>query len=128
MSSLYDIQHAFEGKLVGSKKMKSSVSAILQKMTEEIVDFVTQHVWFISSYEDAYAFTFTGNDFDNKHVVFLSDDLFMQDEEQIRWTIAHEIGHIVLGHKNRFKEKFGKEIVEKQEKEADVFAAKYTAQ
>src|SRR5579872_13002 len=119
------ILHAFGGKLVGRKEMKQHVLKTLSRMPKSIIDFVTKHVWFITSYEDAWAFTFTGSDFQNKHVIFLSDELLQQDDAQIHWTIAHEIGHVVLGHKNRFSDKFGTDKVKIQEKEADDFAKDY---
>lgn len=105
--------------------MKRHVAEVLWKMPEDIVAFVTANVWFVTSFDDAWAFTFIGNDFENKHVIFLSDDLLQEDVSQIYWTIAHEIGHVILGHKNRFLEKFGKEKTQRQEKEADTFAAQY---
>lgn len=117
---------AFEGKLVGNKKMIKYVLEILTKLPKNLQEFITKNVWFVTSFEDAWAFTFTGEDFKNKHVIFLSEDLLTQDISQIHWTIAHEVGHVVLGHKNRFYDKFGREKVKKQEKEADNFAKRYT--
>lgn len=119
------IQDAFQGKLVGNTKMKHHVVEVLVKMPQDIIDFVTENVWFVTSFDDAWAFTFTGADFENKHVIFLSDELLEQDISQIHWTIAHEIGHVILGHKNRFVESFGKERIRQQEKEADAFARQY---
>jgi len=120
------IRLAFKRKLIGNKKMTNYVLKVLSVMPKNIIEFVTENVWFVTSFEDAWAFTFTGNDFENRHVVFLSDDLFKQNKDQIYWTITHEIGHVVLGHKNRFLEKFGEEKVRKQEDEADKFARQYT--
>lgn len=120
-----DIRIAFKGKLVGNTTMKKYVVLALSSMPENIISFVTENVWFVTSFEDAWAFTFTGSDFQNKHVIFLSDDLFQQDPSQISWTITHEIGHVILGHKNRFSDKFSKERVAKQEQEADNFAQQY---
>ena len=74
--------------------------------------------------EDAWAFTFTGNDLKNKHLIFLSDELMFQDSRQIKHTIAHEIGHVILGHRNSVLEKQDKEEIKEQEKEADEFAIK----
>ena len=125
---LYAIQLAFKGKLVGKKKMKQHVVEVLDLMPQEIIDFVTENVWFVTSFEDAWAFAFTGNDFQNKHVIFLSDELFYQSPQQIHWTIAHEIGHVVLGHKNRFSEKFSKKKIQEQEDEGDTFAREYATE
>lgn len=120
------IKKAFKGKLVGNAKMKYHVAEVLSKMPNDIIDFVTKNVWFMASMEDAWAFTFTGSDLRDKHLVFLSDELLAEDEEQIHWTIAHEIGHVVSGHKNRFFEKFSRRKINEQERQADKFAAKYT--
>ncbi len=49
----------------------------------------------------------------------------MHDEEQIRYTIAHEIGHVLLGHRNSIIEKQSKAEISNQEREADEFARKY---
>lgn len=119
------IKEAFASKLVGNAKMQAYVLTLLTHLPETVAFFVTQHVWFVASFDDAWAFTFVGSDFGNKHVIFLSDELLTQNDRQIYWTICHEIGHVILGHKNRFTEKFGKEIIDEQEKEADAFAEKY---
>ena len=122
---LYEIQLAFKGKLVGKKKMKRHVAEVLALMPQDIIDYITENIWFVTSFDDAWAFAFTGNDFQNKHVIFLSDELLYQSPQQIHWTIAHEIGHVMLGHKNRFSEKFSKKKVEEQEEAADDFARHY---
>jgi Zn-dependent peptidase ImmA (M78 family) len=75
--------------------------------------------------EDAYGFTFTGNDLKNQHLIFLSDELLNQGEEQIHHTIAHEIGHVILGHRNSTLIKQEKSEITQQERKADEFARKY---
>lgn len=116
---------AFDGKLVGNKKMKTAVCETLSLMTDEIIQEITNNCWFFASMEDAWAFTFTGNDLKDKHLIFLSDELLFQSENQIRYTIAHEIGHVILGHRNSVIERQAKEEVKKQENQADNFAKKY---
>lgn len=121
-----EIYGAFDGRLVGSKIMKIYVCETLAKMPDKIVNFVTENCWFMGSMEDAWGFTFTGNDLKEQHLVFLSDDLFREDDEQIHRSIAHEIGHAVLRHRNSTLFKQTKREIRKQEKEADKFARKYT--
>ncbi len=116
------IYYAFDGKLVGNRYMKINVCKTLAKMPDGIINYVTKNCWFFASMEDAWAFTFTGNDLKNQHLIFLSDELLFQDENQIRHTIAHEIGHVMLGHRNSVLEKQNKEEVKNQEEEADFFA------
>lgn len=119
------IYQAFDGKLVGSYPMKMHMCNVLAKMPGETITFVTKNCWFLGSMEDAWAFAFTGNDLKDQHLVFLSDELLMQDMTQIHYSIAHEIGHVTLGHKNSTLVKQTKDEIENQEKEADVFAKKY---
>jgi Zn-dependent protease with chaperone function len=120
-----NIYYAFSGKLVGNKRMKIYVCLTLSLMPDRIITYITSHCWFFASMEDAYGFTFNGNDLKNQHLIFLSDDLLFQQDKQIQYTIAHEIGHVILLHRNSVLEKQTKEEIKKQEKEADEFAKKY---
>ena len=119
------IYNSFNGKLVGKLQMKVYVCETLSLMPGNIIDFITLNCWFFASMEDAWAFTFTGNDLNNQHLIFLSDELLFQNPPQIRYTIAHEIGHVILGHRNSVLEKQTREEIRKQEKKADEFARKY---
>jgi Zn-dependent protease with chaperone function len=105
--------------------MKVQVCEALAKMPEEIREYITTNCWFISSLADAWAFAFTGNDLANQHLIFLSDELLQQDVSQIRFTIAHEIGHIVLKHRNSVKLIQTQTEIKRQELEADQFAMQY---
>lgn len=58
-------------------------------------------------------------------MIILSDSLWDQPEEDIIYTIAHEIGHVALGHTNAILEPQSKKETARQEKEARVFALKY---
>ena len=115
-------QSVFSGKLVGNRIMKKYVLGVLSQMDKKVISFITKKCWFFASMEDAWAFTFTGNDLKNQHLIFLSDELLEESPEQIRYTIAHEIGHVVLGHRNSVLEMQTKKEIKKQEMEADKFA------
>lgn len=119
------IYNSFDGKLVGRHVMKIHVCAALLKMPPEIINYVTKNCWFFASMEDAYGYTFTGNDLKDMHLIFLSDELLFQDKKQIQYTIIHEIGHVILKHRNSVLERQSKEEIRKQENEADNFAEKY---
>lgn len=125
IKSARDVYYAFEGKLVGRREMKQYVCEVVALMEEDIINYVTSNCWFFGSMDDALAFTFTGNDLINQHLIFLSDELFIHNENQIRYTIAHEIGHVILGHRNSVIRKQSKSEIYKQEREADKFARKY---
>ncbi len=123
---LQAIYEAFDGKLIGNKYMKTHVCETLSRMPDEIITFITKYCWFMASMEDSWAFAFTGNDLKDNHLIFLSDDLLIQDHGQIHFTIAHEIGHVMLNHRNSTLVRQTKHEIMKQELEADEFAIKYT--
>ena len=125
MKTAREIYHAFNGKLVGTAFMKRCVCQTLAQMPDKIIDFVTKNCWFFGSMDDAWAFTFTGNDLKDKHLIFLSDELLNQHPGQIRYSIAHEIGHVILKHRNSTLVKQSKEEVKLQENEADAFAKRF---
>ena len=83
-----------------AKRLKEEVCIVTSHLPDEMQKYVTKYVWFVGSMDDAWGFVFTGNDLLDQHLIFLSDDLLNQDEEQIHWSIAHEIGHVILKHKN----------------------------
>ncbi len=120
-----EIYYSFGGKLVGTKRMQKYVCDVLSLMGEEIIEKITSTCWFVSSMEDAYGFAFTGNDLKDQHLIFLSDELFLQSDHQIKYTIAHEIGHVVLKHRNSTLIRQSKQEIRNQEKEADEFARGY---
>jgi hypothetical protein len=119
------IYRAFGGKLHGTKVMKDYVGRTLVKFPRDIIDHITTDCWFLGSTEDAWAYTFRGDEVAGKHLIILSDSLWEQPEEDIIYTIAHEIGHVVLGHRNAILEPQTKQETAKQEKEARAFALKY---
>lgn len=122
---LIDIYWAFKGKLVGSYRMKKYVCETLNFMPEKIISRITKNCWFLSSMDDAWAFTFTGNDLKNQHLIFLSDDLINEGPPQVYHSIAHEIGHVILNHRNSVLEGQTREEIKKQETEANEFVKTY---
>ncbi len=119
------IKQSFGGKLVGSQFMKNIVCLTVAKLPEDVITYLTHHCWFLSTAEDAWAYTFNGSDIPDKHFIFLSDELLDQDLEQIEYTILHEIGHVILKHKNSINYKQSKAEINLQEREADQFAKIY---
>ncbi len=95
-----DVRAALGGKLIGKLFMREMVCKTLLLLPQNTLENVCATVWFISSPEDAWAFSFRGTEIKDRSLIILSDDLFLQDEKQIRYTILHEIGHIVLNHRN----------------------------
>jgi Zn-dependent peptidase ImmA (M78 family) len=115
----------FRGKLVGTKQTQQIVAETISKLPWQMIEYIVDHVWFLSSTDDAWAFTFNGNDVKDKHFIFLSDELLRESEQQIHFTVLHELGHIILQHQNSIGYKQTKDETNKQEKEADEFAKKY---
>ena len=112
-------------RFVGNAAKRRLVSETLLLLPPQIKTYVAENVWFFTSAEDAWAYTFDGNDLKNKHFIYLSDELFDQNLSQIQYTILHEIGHVILKHKNAIDRKQTKSEVRKQEEQADSFAQKY---
>jgi Zn-dependent protease with chaperone function len=120
-----EIQKAFGHRLIGTRLMKRMVVTALRRMPDKTIEKVTKHCWFVSSFEDGWAFTLRHNDLKRgEFLIFLSDELLQEDENQIIWTITHEIGHVILGHRNSIGVVQSKAEIRKQEKEADEFAIK----
>ena len=120
------INKKFDRKLVGNAKMRRLVCETLLYFPRKTVDFITKNVWFVSSFEDSWGFVLRGDELvKGKFLVFLGDELFEQESSAQHYTIAHEIGHVILGHRNSIIERQLKTEVDKQEKEAHLFALKY---
>lgn len=120
-----EILKMFSGKLHGNRVMKDFVCRTLAKFPQDIIDHITTDCWFLGSTADAWAYTFRGDEVSGKHLIILSDSLWDQPDEDIIYTIAHEIGHIVLGHRNAILEPQTKSQTARQEREAREFAIKY---
>jgi len=123
--TMTDVREALGGKLIGKLFMREMVCKALLLLPQNTLENVCATVWFISSPEDAWAFSFRGTEIKNRSLIILSDDLFLQDEGQIRYTILHEVGHIVLNHRNSIGYEQTQSEIRRQEQEADRFAKKY---
>lgn len=116
---------ALGDKLIGRSQMKQIVCRVLLLLPPQIIKQVTSKVWIVSSPDDAWALTFKGSDLHDRHLIFLSDDLFHENENQIMYTVLHEVGHVVLDHRNSIGYEQTESEILKQESEADAFAKKY---
>lgn len=119
------IRKAFGGKLIGSPYMMQIICQTVLLLPPQIIEQVTSKVWIISSPDDAWALTFKGSELQDRHLIFVSDELLRQDEVQIKYTVLHEIGHVVLNHKNSIGHTQTESEIKHQESEADEFAKKY---
>lgn len=117
-----DVRSALGGKLIGKLFMREMVCKTLLFLPQSTLENVCATVWFISSPEDAWAFSFRGTEIKNRSLIILSDELFSQDEKQITYTILHEVGHIVLKHRNSIGYLQTETEINQQEAEADRFA------
>lgn len=119
------IKREFGGRLIGKLKMRKMVCETLLCLPLKTSQYITKKVWFISSPDDAWGLTFRGSDIAKQSLVILSDELFSQEDEKIKYTILHEIGHVLLKHRNSMGFRQTQEEISKQEEEADKFAKKY---
>src|SRR5260370_36155878 len=106
-----DVFNMFGGKLVGNKRMQNYVCEVVALLPLEDIVFITDKCWFMGSMEDAWGYAFTGSDLKDQHLIFLSDALFEQGDSQIFYSIAHEIGHVILGHRNSMFTKQSKQEI-----------------
>jgi hypothetical protein len=124
---LEEIKQKFSGKLAGGKRMRRLVCETLLVFPPDIVDCITKNVWFVSSFEDAWGFVLKIDELKSKgeFVIFLGDELWEKEKSAQRYEIAHEIGHVILKHRNAITAPQSKAEVNRQEKEAHEFALKY---
>jgi hypothetical protein len=125
--STQQIRRLMSGRLMGNTRVVNIICETLLLLPPETINYIVENVWFISSMQDAWAFTLTANDVKNKHLIILSDELIHEGIKQIRYTILHEIGHMMMGHKNSIGYMQTKREIIHQEREADKFAMLYTA-
>lgn len=116
------IRKTLGGKLIGNLKMRTSVCETILLLPATTIEKVCKTVWFVSSMEDAWAITFKGSELINRHLIFLSHELFDEEDKQIRFTILHEIGHVVLNHHNSIGIEQTQTEIKQQEVEANSFA------
>lgn len=119
------VKHALGGRLLVKSFMGRIICQAILLLPDEIIKHVTGNVWFISSPQDAWAFTFRGSEIAEKHLIVMSEELFQQNEYDIIYTILHEIGHVILGHKNSIGLTQSPAEIRRQELQADNFAKKY---
>jgi hypothetical protein len=121
------IKSKFGKKLVGHKKMRKLVCETLLIFPPDIIDYVTKNVWFVSSFEDSWGFVIKIDELKakGKHVIFLGDELFNQDKYAQTYEIVHEVGHVILKHRNAILTPQTKAETQKQEDEAHKFALQH---
>lgn len=123
--TMLKIRKALGGKLIGRLRMRELVCQAILHLSPEMIERVCRGVWFISSQEDAWALTFRGEDLQKRHLVFLSDELLQEDDGQVIFTILHEIGHVLLHHRNSIGYQQTESEIRRQEEEANAFAKQY---
>ena len=119
------IRHALGDKLIGNAFVREQICKTILLLPSDLIERVCKTVWFVSSPEDAWAITFKGSELKDRHIIFLSDELFREPEQQRRYTILHEIGHVVLNHSNSIGITQTESEINMQEQEADLFVKKY---
>lgn len=123
--TVLSIRKALGGKLIGKIRMRELVCQAILLLPLEKISIITSAVWFISSQEDAWALTFRGADVQERHLIFLSDELLLEDDRQVVWTILHELGHVLLNHRNSIGYSQTETEIKHQENEAGTFASTY---
>lgn len=120
-----EIKRLFNGRLIGSIELRRRIIDVVFHLPVHFIKHITQKVWFISSPEDAWALTMRGSDVHGQHIIVLSHELLKEDDQKIKYVILHEIGHVVLNHRNSMGFRQTDKEINRQEQEADKFAKKY---
>src|SRR3989338_11181625 len=123
--NLVKILKDFNTRLVGDEETKKIICETLLVFPKEVIDFVVKNVWFVSAFDDAWSFTLDSEELCGRTIVFLSDDLLRHSKERVTYSVAHEIAHIMLGHKNPYNAKLPQTTEKKFETGADEFAKYY---
>ncbi len=85
------VRRALGDKLIGSLYIREFICKTVLLLPSEIIEKVCKTIWFISTPEDSWAFTFRGSELQDRSLIILSDELLRQNEAQIRYTLLHEI-------------------------------------
>lgn len=105
LRTIAGVRKALGGKLIGNLTLRKIVCETFPK--------------------DAWALTFKGSELKERHLIFLSDELFDQEINQVKYTILHEVGHVIRNHKNSIGITQTQSEIRQQEIEADLFAKQY---
>lgn len=124
-TKLEKVRQKFGNKIIGSRGMRNLILEVVSVLPDNLAYFVAENVWFVNSFEDAWGFVIRGDEIKDKFLVFLADRLFRQPKADQEYEIAHEIGHIVLKHRNAISAPQSKAEIARQEREADAFARRY---
>lgn len=71
----HQIKREFGVRLHVSKPLPKYVIQTLSKMPDNVIDHITNNCWFLGSVDDAWAYTFRGDELVGKHLIILSDIL-----------------------------------------------------
>ena len=101
----------------------------LSILERDLIDKLAEEVRFICCHSGIFGFQLRlKSEYlkGKKAVIFLSEEVFKGEEEEIRHTILHETAHYVLKHKCLFDFSIGEEDkLEAQEVEADALMRKW---
>jgi hypothetical protein len=117
-----EVSRKFGNKIIGNNKVRRVVCEVVSLLSSEQIEFITKNVWFVNSFPDAWGFVFRGAELKGKYLVFLSDEAFRQPKADQYYEVAHELGHVLLKHRNSIGRPQTKSQITKQEGEADRFA------
>ncbi|HSX18907.1 MAG TPA: hypothetical protein VLE91_02100 [Candidatus Saccharimonadales bacterium] len=115
------IQHP---QILGSKLAQLKINKVLNNLPQDVLEYTMENITFMASFKNAWAYTLEENDIKGKYVIVLSDELLNQGMQTIAYTITHEIGHAISGHRNAIRNTQTKAEIKNQEKEAHNFARK----
>jgi hypothetical protein len=129
MNEKYDaeeVDYKFGGMNSVDDQFRVIVARSVANLPKEIVDWVTEKLFFVSSSDEYIAFSMPFNEYKHmKGLIFLSEELRAESQESQTFTIAHEVAHLKLKHVSPVFSNLTDEQCLNQEQEADDLALKW---
>jgi|SRR5579872_4722347 len=110
--------------ILGGKLAQLKIDKVLSILPQDVAEYTKNNITFIASFKNAWAYTLQATDLSGKYIIVVSDELLEQDMRSFAYTITHEIGHAISGHRNAIRNAQTKTEIKNQEKEAHNFARK----
>ena len=121
-----EVDYMFGGLNEVSSDFRIILAKAISKLPNDIVEWVTDKLMFVSNSEKYWAFSLSKKEWSYKlGFIFLCDDLKNLSEEKQAFIIAHEIAYQKLNHKSPILSNLTNKETQNQEVEADSLARKW---
>lgn len=124
--TIEEVDYMFGGINHLSKEFRMILARAVSKIPQETSEWAAENLLFVSSTWTDYAFSLMKKDWAHKSgFVFLCENLKEEEKDTQLFSIAHEIAHHKLKHKNPIFGRLTIEETRNQEREANKMAEKW---